>query len=78
MFNFFYYFYLRSPLIMDNSNKEQKVKSKIFLSPTSKAKILTPIKSALQKSNRNTFKFLKEIQNIVDNTNKENMKDWEF
>lgn len=63
---------------MDNSNKEQKVKSKIFLSPTSKAKILTPIKSALQKSNRNTFKFLKEIQNIVDNTNKENMKDWEF
>lgn len=68
----------RTALIMNDSNKDQNVKSKIFLSPTSKAKILTPIKSALQKSNRNTFKFLKEIQNIVDNTNKENLKDWEF
>ncbi|GFR02413.1 hypothetical protein TNCT_369301 [Trichonephila clavata] len=35
---------------------------------------LTPIKSALLESNRNTSKFIKKIQEIVDNKNKENIE----
>lgn len=53
--------------------KNGRYNPKIFSSPASKARILTPIKSALQNSNRDTSKFIKKIQEIMDNKNKENI-----
>ncbi|KAF9763315.1 hypothetical protein NGRA_1359 [Nosema granulosis] len=55
--------------------KNVRYNPKIFSSPASKSRILTPIKSALQNSNRDTFKFIKKIQEIVDNKNKENINE---
>lgn len=55
--------------------KPNRYNPKLFSSPASKARILTPIKTALHNSNRNTSKFIKKIQEIMDNKNKENVED---
>ncbi|EOB13790.1 hypothetical protein NBO_59g0012 [Nosema bombycis CQ1] len=55
--------------------KPNRYNPKLFSSPASKARILTPIKTALHNSNRNTSKFIKKIQEIMDNKNKEKVED---
>ncbi|WUR02482.1 uncharacterized protein VNE69_02009 [Vairimorpha necatrix] len=46
-----------------------KFTRKIYDSPSSKARILTPVKNALHKSDGNPLKFLKAVQNIVGKEN---------
>jgi hypothetical protein len=48
---------------------------KRFYSPSSKAPVMTPIKSALYSSNKQTRKFIKKIQELLDVKNKENAED---
>lgn len=64
---------LNTGLLTPKKNKFNN--PKLFSSPASKARILTPIKTALQNSNRDTSKFIKKIQEIMDNKNKENVNE---
>lgn len=49
-------------------------KPRRYYSPSSKASVMTPIKTALYTSNKQTEKFIKEIKKIVKfNRNKENV-----
>ncbi|KAF5140011.1 hypothetical protein AAJ76_2300034899 [Vairimorpha ceranae] len=65
-------------------NNNSKLPRKIFDSPSSKARILTPVKNALHKSQGNAYKFCKALQNIVDNKENEDVnaenfdKAWEL
>lgn len=51
----------------------KKNKSKIYYSPSSKAPLMTPIKSALDKSDKSVKQFIANIRRLVNFQEKENL-----